>query len=219
MTVVNEWTGQTAHALQEALRMTQESFAAHLGVSRRAVAEWSSRADMRPSKEFQELLDVALERAPDAVRQRFASITNATRGQAGPETLTVAIAVVVDEGNVLLVCRRGDDGKGISWQFPAGVVKPGGSPNTVAVRETLAETGIHCAATRSLGARLHPVTNVYCEYFLCDYLGGTVENRDMIENVSATWVPITKLTKFVPVDTIYPPIIDALEDIHDRTAS
>src|SRR5215472_4491055 len=42
----------------------------------------------------------------------------------GPEVLTVAIAIVIDGGHVLLVCRRGDAGN-VAWQFPAGVVKPG----------------------------------------------------------------------------------------------
>jgi 8-oxo-dGTP diphosphatase len=56
--------------------------------------------------------------------------------------LTVAIAVVVTETDVLMVCRRDADSSGISWQFPAGIVKPGSSARTVAVRETLAETSV-----------------------------------------------------------------------------
>ncbi|MBB5866818.1 8-oxo-dGTP diphosphatase [Allocatelliglobosispora scoriae] len=199
--------------------MTQEAFASHLGVSRRAVAEWSSRPEMKPSKDYQEVLDVALERAPGAARQRFESISQIGMAWTGAEALTVAIAIVIHEDAVLLVCRRGDDGKGIAWQFPAGVVKPGALSSTVAVRETLSETGVHCAVSRSLGARLHPVTSVYCEYFLCEYLAGVAENNDMIENVSVTWVPITKLAKFVPADTIHRPIIEALEKSHDRAAA
>jgi len=212
VSVVIEWTGRTAHALRDALRMTQEAFAAHLGVSRRAIAEWASRPEMRPSREYQELLDVALERAPAQARDRFSALTDVGSGRAGPEALTVAIAVVVnDEPAVLLVCRRGEDGKGISWQFPAGVVKPGVAAGSVAVRETLAETGIHCSLSKSLGARLHPITSVYCEYFLCEYLSGQAINRDEVENVCVEWVQVPKLTKFIPADRIYPPILEALE--------
>jgi len=167
---------------------------------------------MRPSKEYQELLDVALERAPARARERFSALTDAGSGNSRPEALTVAIAVVVnDEPAILLVCRRGEDGKGISWQFPAGVVKPGVAAASVAVRETLAETGIHCSVSRSLGARLHPITSVHCEYFLCDYLSGQASNRDEVENVSVEWAPISKLIKFIPADRIYPPILEALE--------
>ncbi|WP_433215682.1 NUDIX hydrolase [Dactylosporangium sp. CS-047395] len=53
--------------------------------------------------------------------------------------LTVAIAVVTDQADILLVCRRHDDPDAITWQFSAGIVKPGAKPRTVAVRETLAE--------------------------------------------------------------------------------
>src|SRR5262245_1628949 len=55
---------------------------------------------------------------------------------------------------------------------------------------------------KSLGARLHPITSVYCEYFLCDYLSGQASNRDEVENVSVEWVQMPKLTKFIPADRI-----------------
>ncbi len=80
-----------------------------------------------------------------------------------------------------------------------------------AVRETFTETAVHCAVRRRLGARVHPITNAFCEYFLCDYLGGTVENRDIVENVSVAWVDRAKLTDFIPAGTIFPPILKALE--------
>jgi 8-oxo-dGTP pyrophosphatase MutT (NUDIX family) len=127
----------------------------------------------------------------------------------GPEALTVAIAVVADGPNVLLVCRRSDDGT-LSWQFPAGVVKPGTNAATVAVRETFEETGIHCAVRERLGTRVHPITRVFCEYFLCRYLSGTVENRDAVENVSVMWVERTALTDYVPANRTFPPVLDAL---------
>jgi 8-oxo-dGTP pyrophosphatase MutT (NUDIX family) len=122
------------------------------------------------------------------------------------QVLTVAIAVVADDTQTLLVCRR--DEAGGSWQFPAGVVKPGADPASVAVRETLAETGVHCRVTRHLGRRLHPVTQVMCEYFLCDYLTGTPENRDPVENQTVTWVDNVKLTRFIPAESIFPPVLE-----------
>jgi 8-oxo-dGTP diphosphatase len=79
------------------------------------------------------------------------------------------------------------------------------------VRETLAETGIHCAVRTSLGRRLHPLSGVDCEYFLCDYLAGTVENRDAVENVDAIWVPTADLTRFIPADRVFAPVMRALE--------
>lgn len=118
------------------------------------------------------------------------------------QVLKVAIAVVTNGPQVLLVCRR-DASNGISWQFPAGIVKPGGDAALVAVRETLAETGVHCSVSRNLGSRLHPLTRVLCEYFLCSYLAGTVENRDVIENVTVIWVDRMKLTHFIPLTNLF----------------
>ena len=72
--------------------------------------------------------------------------------------------------------RRSDDTESITWQFPAGVVKPGARPDVVAVRETLAETGVRCTVQCELGNRIHPVTGVLCDYLLCDYLAGEATN-------------------------------------------
>jgi 8-oxo-dGTP pyrophosphatase MutT (NUDIX family)/DNA-binding XRE family transcriptional regulator len=127
----------------------------------------------------------------------------------GPVVLTAAIAVVTDGPNVLLVCRRSDAGT-LSWQFPAGIVKPGMHAGAVAVRETFEETGIHCSIRERLGARLHPITRVFCEYFLCGYLSGTIENRDVVENVSTMWVERSAVTHFIPVSRTFPPVLDAL---------
>jgi 8-oxo-dGTP pyrophosphatase MutT (NUDIX family) len=125
--------------------------------------------------------------------------------------LRVAVAVVVKDFEVLVVCRRGDEGNGIAWQFPAGIVKPGMSSETVAVRETFAETGVHCSVVRKLGSRVHPITNVVCDYMLCDYLTGNAENIDVIENVGVAWVGRDQLARFIPVEQIYPPVLDALQ--------
>jgi 8-oxo-dGTP pyrophosphatase MutT (NUDIX family) len=126
------------------------------------------------------------------------------------QPLRVAIAVVVRASEVLIVCRRAEDANGLDWQFPAGVVKPGGRPAVVAVRETLAETDVHCIVTRKLGTRLHPTTGVLCEYVLCDYVAGEARNVDVVENVAAIWVESADLTRFVPADQIYGPVLRAL---------
>jgi 8-oxo-dGTP diphosphatase len=217
MVGVPQWTGRSACALQAALRMTNESFAAHLGTAVRTVATWHQRPDRVPSAEMQMALDTALERADPGAKERFAAALGTTikapvlPRESAAHSLRVAVAVVLDGTNVLVVQRRGEDGAGISWQFPAGVVKPGVSPATVAVRETFAETGVHCAVVRELGSRLHPITHVYCDYLLCEYLTGEAHNVDVVENVSVTWAPKDKLTRFIPAQHIFPPILEALE--------
>lgn len=127
-----------------------------------------------------------------------------------PVALRVAVAVVHHASQVLLVCRREPDASGLQWQFPAGVVKPGASVESVAVRETFAETGVHCRAVETLGTRLHPFTNVVCDYVLCEYVTGDIRNGDVVENLDAAWVDIPDVTRLVPAERIYPPIRDAL---------
>ncbi|WP_333770724.1 NUDIX hydrolase [Streptomyces sp. IBSBF 2435] len=225
MDVVDVWSGRSACVLQAALRMTNESFANHLGIALRTVAAWHAYPDVVPRAEMQQLLDAAYERAGPAVRARFALLARAAPGGAGPsrgaeggeaagggaQVLRVAIAVVLRGSEVLLVCRRDGDASGITWQFPAGVVKPGVRPETVTVRETHAETGVHCAVRRSLGSRLHPLTGVHCEYFLCDYLAGVARNSDILENMDVMWARRDAVTRFIPAEAIFPPITAALE--------
>ena len=213
-----QWSGLRACTLQAALRMTNESFAEHLCTAVRTVAMWHQRPDRIPSKEMQQALDTALERADQGAKTRFATSSGTAPELPTPplsdraaHSLRVAVAVVVDDQNVLIVQRRGEDGAGIAWQFPAGMVKPGVSPSIVAVRETLAETGVHCMVVRELGSRLHPITNVYCDYLLCEYLAGEVYNVDVAENVTVTWAAKEKITRFIPAKTIFPPILEALE--------
>ncbi|MGW2476884.1 NUDIX hydrolase [Streptomyces sp. NPDC001665] len=210
MKIVKSWTGGTACLLQAALRLTNGQFAEHLGIFTRTVVRWHSNPDLAPRTEMQQLLDMTFERAGDAVRHRFGLLMRPTQESAAEaQALQVAIAVVQRGTEVLLVCQRGDDD--LSWQFPAGMCKPGVAAVAVAVQETHAETGVHCAVREELGTRIHPKTKVLATYVLCDYLAGEAANLDTVENMDVAWVPLAALTLFIPADRIYPPILSALE--------
>lgn len=74
---------------------------------------------------------------------------------------------------MLIVCRRdgaADAPPGSSLQE---WVKPGAAPEVVAVQETPGETGVECIVMRRLGSRLHPTTNVMCEYMFGVVTGST----------------------------------------------
>ncbi|MGP0002227.1 MAG: hypothetical protein ACLPKW_31445 [Acetobacteraceae bacterium] len=60
--------------------MTNESYAEHLGVSVRTVANWRGNPDVIPRPAIQEILDVTLERAPDRVKAQFAGLIGETEG-------------------------------------------------------------------------------------------------------------------------------------------
>lgn len=128
--------------------------------------------------------------------------------QAAAYPLTVAIAVVIDGERVLVVRRR--DGEALSWQFPAGVVKPGASPTSVAVEETLAETGVHCGVIRHLGSRLHPDTKVVCYYLLCRYHAGEARNADPVENAAVIWLNRADLKDVLLIGQVHRPVLEEL---------
>jgi 8-oxo-dGTP pyrophosphatase MutT (NUDIX family) len=209
MDVVDSWTGRTACLLQSAMRMTNEDFAERLGISVRTVTRWHAAPNMTHRIEVQQILDTAYEQAGEAVQRRFQLLVRPPEPAAQAQALRVAIAIVTRGDDVLLVCRRGD--ASLSWQFPAGMVKPGGSVEAVAVQETHAETGVHCAVRQQLGSRVHPQTGVLASYVLCDYLAGEAANLDSVENLDVSWVPRATLTRFIPADRIYAPILTALE--------
>ena len=75
MDQVRGWIGQTACALQAALRLSNEAFAEHLGIGVRTVAAWHQKPTLRPRPEMQQLLDTALEQASAPTRARFAVLT------------------------------------------------------------------------------------------------------------------------------------------------
>lgn len=207
--VIDAWTGRRAVALQDAFRDTQEEFAARLGVSPRTVGKWHADPDSSISRSTtQQILDVAYGRADEDVRRRFNLLVRPAVPAPQAQAFRVAVAVVTRGSDVLLVCRRGDDA--LSWQFPAGTVKPGRTAAVVAVEETRAETGVRCAIRQHLGERVHPKTGVLIEYHLAEYLMGEAENRDPDENSDVAWIPRSSLTRFIPEQNIFPPILEAL---------
>lgn len=200
------WTGADAARLQSALRLSNDDFAHRLGVAPRTVATWHAQPDRRPRPEMQRALDTVLDQANAEAKARFGTATPAPNTDA--TGLHVAIAIVIRPGHVLLVQRC--DGDLLSWQFPAGIVKPEKSAARVAVQETKSETAVDAAVSAEIGARVHPITGVYCRYFLCDYLAGEATNQDVVENASVVWAPIQALSRFIPPANIYPPVLDAL---------
>ncbi|MBQ1165630.1 NUDIX hydrolase, partial [Streptomyces sp. A73] len=70
---------------------------------------------------------------------------------------------------------------------------------------------MHSAVREHLGSRVHPVTGVSCDYWLCEHRAGEAENRDPLENTDVAWVPIRDLARFIPANKIFPPILAALE--------
>jgi 8-oxo-dGTP diphosphatase len=86
------WTGREARLLQDALRLSNERYAEHLGVAVRTVAAWHQKPSLVPRSEMQQVLDTAFEKAGESVRIRFAAMDRAASRTAPSEDGPVSAA-------------------------------------------------------------------------------------------------------------------------------
>jgi 8-oxo-dGTP diphosphatase len=121
----------------------------------------------------------------------------------------IAAAVIIRDGEVLMVRRRVKEGD-LSWQFPAGEVEPGESGDAAAVRETHEETGLTVRASSQLGSRIHPNTGRTMTYVACEVVDGTSYVADEDELAEVTWCDRATLAVYVPYP-FYGPVQDHLD--------
>lgn len=109
----------------------------------------------------------------------------------------IAAAIITQDGGVLLVRRRVKEGS-LSWQFPAGEVESGESPESAAAREANEETGITVSNGKMLGERVHPNTGRTMIYVAFDSVEGEASVVDDDELDSLAWVKHSELKTYVP---------------------
>jgi hypothetical protein len=83
MELTSGWTARAACALQAALRLSNESFAAQLGIGVRTVASWHQKPTLRPQSEMQQILDTKLEQAA-AAHEQGALVPRTPKHHRGP---------------------------------------------------------------------------------------------------------------------------------------
>jgi 8-oxo-dGTP diphosphatase len=113
------------------------------------------------------------------------------------ERPAIAAAVIIKDGQVLLVRRRVKEGE-LSWQFPSGQVEPGETGEQAAIRETQEETGLTVRPSGSLGERVHPNTGRTMIYTACEVVAGTAHVADEEELAEVAWSDRATLTTYVP---------------------
>ncbi len=113
------------------------------------------------------------------------------------ERPAIAAAVIINDGQVLLVRRRVKEGQ-LSWQFPAGEVEAGESDEQAAIRETEEETSLVVNAVKHLGSRVHPNTGRTMVYVACDVVSGSASVADEEELAEVAWCDRATLTANVP---------------------
>lgn len=109
----------------------------------------------------------------------------------------ISAAIIASEGRVLMVRRRVKEGE-LSWQFPAGGIEDGETPEQAAVRETLEETGLKVEADRLIGQRVHPKTQREMSYTACRVVGGEAHVADADELDAVAWVTLEEIPEYVP---------------------
>ncbi|MGW4214503.1 transcriptional regulator [Lentzea sp. NPDC004789] len=162
MTLPNGWTGADACALQDALRLSQEGFADHLGVHWRTVGNWHKKPSSRPKSELQQALDTALERAPDEVKARFAEARTCISAAA---TAPVMTSVAADAEQRL--AADPNIVAALDWLDGRAAREPGAARRAVASR--LAQIDVN--ALRDRGSRRGRVDQSTVAQALASYYG------------------------------------------------
>ncbi|PYC82595.1 NUDIX hydrolase [Streptomyces tateyamensis] len=122
----------------------------------------------------------------------------------------IAAAIIVHEGRVLMVQRRVAEGE-LSWQFPAGEIETGETPEKAAVRETAEEVGLTVKAVLLLGERVHPKTGRQMSYTACEVVTGPATVVDTEELAALAWITSAQIPEYVPYG-LFEPVQAYLDD-------
>lgn len=123
----------------------------------------------------------------------------------------ISAAVIVHDDRVLMVRRRVKEGE-LMWQFPAGGIEDGETPEQAAVRETLEETGLTVEAVKVLGDRVHPKTGRQMHYVACAPVEGEARVADEEELDAVAWVAHGEIADHVPYG-LFAPVQEYLDDV------
>lgn len=121
----------------------------------------------------------------------------------------ISAAIIVQGDRVLMVRRRIREGE-LMWQFPAGGIEDGETPEQAAVRETLEETGLTVEAVKLLGERMHPKTGRLMSYTACEPISGEAHVADADELDAVAWVGHSEILEYVPYG-LFGPVQDYLD--------
>jgi len=123
----------------------------------------------------------------------------------------ISAAIIVDGNRVLMVRRRIKEGE-LMWQFPAGGIEEGETPEEAAVRETLEEAGLEVKADRLLGQRVHPKTGREMFYTACEVVAGEATVADPEELDAVAWVKHDEIPDYVPYG-LFEPVQAYLDEV------
>lgn len=127
----------------------------------------------------------------------------------GSERPVVAVGVVlVEDGEILLIKRGHDPGKGL-WAVPGGKVRWGESLVDAATRETIEETGlvVEIGDVVWMGEHIEEDHHVVLIDFTASIVGGGLAAADDADD--ARWVPLDEAAEYPLTPTMYE-LVDTL---------
>ncbi|MFF1684624.1 NUDIX hydrolase [Streptomyces sp. NPDC058254] len=130
-------------------------------------------------------------------------MTTETTTDPKTEKPPVSVAIIVDQGKVLMARRRAAEGE-ISWVFPGGAIEAGEGPQEAAVREVAEETGLKVEAVKVLGDRVHPKSKVPMHYVAVRLVGGEATVADDEELDAVAWITHAEIADHVPYGLFEP---------------
>jgi 8-oxo-dGTP diphosphatase len=127
--------------------------------------------------------------------------------------LVAALALVDEDGRILLTQRP--EGKSMAglWEFPGGKIEPGETPEAALIREIREELGIElrapCIAPLTFASHSYESFHLLMPLFVCRRWEGEVEP---LEGQGLAWVRAKKLRDY-PMPPADIPLIPVLQDL------
>ena len=133
-------------------------------------------------------------------------------GEALPTVLVAAIALIDDDGHVLIAERP--EGKSMAglWEFPGGKIEAGELPEEALIREAKEELNIDitaaCLSPFAFASHSYETFHLLMPLYLCRKWDGLVQG---MEGQKTKWVKINKLRDY-PMPPADEPLVAMLRD-------